>query len=102
MRLISFTLALIIAVTSCQNEDVLENTQATQDHLISENIFHHIINNIHNSFNINNTKDCLKKLNYNWDDSDFDTTIIDFGTGSISCMNNNIESGKIIIIYPLE
>ena len=91
---------ILILITSCNEEISIENTQASKDHLLAEDIFHRIGINIENAFNINPNSTCPTYLLKNTIPADDDTIIIDFGNGIPACINNNkIESGKIIIIY---
>ena len=91
---------ILILITSCNEEIPIENTQSSKDHLLAEDIFHNIGINIENAFNFNSNTICPTYLLKNSAPSDEDTIIIDFGNGIPACINNNnIESGKIIIIY---
>tara|TARA_B100000287_G_C20452408_1_gene710013 strand:+ start:88 stop:876 length:789 start_codon:yes stop_codon:yes gene_type:complete len=100
MKNLSFLALLIITMYSCKEEVTIENTQASKDHLIAENIFHYITNNIEAAFNPNQNVLCPNYTTNNTISTDQDTIIVDFGEGLTTCINNNnIESGKIIVIY---
>ena len=108
MKLNIITLTLLICIiSSCKDEDIIENNpltsiQPSRDHLIAEYLFNDVGRIVEEAF-LNNlkSKNCpsynLKNINQN----DQDTLIINFGDQNNICPPSygNIRSGKIIATY---
>ena len=96
--------SIAVLFYACKDEDVINNpdltsTQATQDHLIAEQIFSDVGRIVEKGFNkYPNHKSDPNYILMNFDPLNSDTLIIDFGTSTVT-NNNSIKSGKIIVTY---
>ena len=95
---------LTIVLYACKDEDVinppeLTSTQASQDHLTAESIFDEVGRIVEDGLQTNGQgKVCPNYNLLNYNTSDIDTIIIDFG--STNCLHNGkLRSGKINITY---
>ncbi len=91
---------LLILLSSCKDE-VINSTQATQDHLMAENIFNDVQIVIEDGLTHNGeNKSCPSYMIKNTNNLDPDTIIINFGNGDPNCISyNNLKSGKVIVVY---
>ena len=96
--------SIAVLLYACKDEDVINNpnlvsTQATQDHLIAEQIFSDVGRIVEEGFDkYPNHKSDPSYILMNSDSLNSDTLIINFGTSTVT-NNNSIKSGKIIVTY---
>ncbi|MEC7645948.1 MAG: hypothetical protein VX689_00505 [Bacteroidota bacterium] len=97
---------LIILLYACKDKDIINipeqtSTQASQDHLLAENIFNDINRIVEDGFTDNglSKSDCANYKSMASDSSNADTLIIDFG--EVNCLDEygRLRRGKIIVIY---
>jgi len=97
--------SIAVLLYACKDEDVITNldlvsTQATEDHLIVEQIFSDIVRIVEKGFIQNGTNNLYPSYNLiNSVFSDIDTMIISFGDGDEVPFEGKIISGEITVTY---